>query len=174
MILLLTGPTGSGKTDTSWALVTASDALVFLDCDWFASRSRFSWEKLADVMSVYRALRSQIEFHDAEPRSDFVVTLTLEMAAIFQPEFLTGPENGSVHAFRLFARTDVIQDRVLSRDRIQKAREAIQAVHQLVEFDRLFPNDSTFVRIDTSDLTPSTVAKLLFARIAEDTSDLTG
>lgn len=38
MIIILTGPTGVGKTDTSWALLQQFEQLVFLDADWFASR----------------------------------------------------------------------------------------------------------------------------------------
>ena len=44
MIILLTGPTGVGKTDTSWAIVDQTDRMVFLDCDWFASYTPLSWQ----------------------------------------------------------------------------------------------------------------------------------
>jgi hypothetical protein len=104
MIVFLTGPTGSGKTDTAWGLVAALDGIVFLDCDWFASRSSFSWKQTADVESVYRAIRSQISFHLGEGRVRFVVTLTSEMAAIFQDNRAAFTQFGlPIHAFRLVA-----------------------------------------------------------------------
>ena len=67
LLIVLTGPTGSGKTDTAWALVAAEDNLVFLDCDWFAARSRFAWEDSDAVESVYRAIESHLEFHRSKP-----------------------------------------------------------------------------------------------------------
>jgi chloramphenicol 3-O-phosphotransferase len=54
MIILITGPTGAGKTDTSWALIERAAPMVFLDCDWFAARMPFSWQRPADVESVYQ------------------------------------------------------------------------------------------------------------------------
>lgn len=166
MLVILTGPTGSGKTDTSWELVGASTDLVFLDCDWFASRSQFSFEKLEDVESVYRAMSSQIGFHMNEGRKRFVLTLTLEMAAIFHPRFLAVNESEVVHGFRLFSRPDVIRARILGRDRHRKAEEASSAVHQLQEFERMFPDESTFARIDTSDLEATAVAGSILMRIS--------
>ena len=95
------------------------------------------------------------------------------MAAIFHPRFLAVNEREVVHAFRLVARADVIHARILNRDRHRKAEEASNAVHQLVEFERLFPDESTFSRIDTSDLTASAVARLILTRIGNSDSSMT-
>ena len=63
MIILLTGPTGVGKTDTSWALLQQLSRIVFLDCDWFASKVPFDWKKESDVDSIFQALSLRIDFH---------------------------------------------------------------------------------------------------------------
>jgi hypothetical protein len=166
MIIFLTGPTGSGKTDTSWALVSALDDIVFLDCDWFASRSPFSWKDSTAVVSVYRAMRSQIHFHLGEGRKQFVVTLTLEMAALFQTHYSSFADfDRPMHAFRFSSRPDVVKRRIISRDRIQKDEEAANAILQQVEFDRLFPDETIFLCIDTSDLASDEVAKLIVQRV---------
>jgi hypothetical protein len=165
-LLFLTGTTGSGKTDTAWALVSALEELVFLDCDWFASRSPFSWKRAEDTASVYRAIRSQIAFHLSEGRSHFVVTLTLEMAARF------GQEHGAfaalglpIHAFRLVASNDTIRTRIIGRDRIQKAEELENASRQRAEFDRLFADEAIFGRIETDRLDADAVARTIVERI---------
>jgi hypothetical protein len=166
MIVFLTGPTGCGKTDTGWGLVSTLDDMVFLDCDWFASRSRFSWKNVADVESVYRALRNQIQFHVGEGRKRFVVTLTLEMAVLFQIHGSTFADLGlPMFAFRLYARPDVIDTRVMDRGRTQRAQEAANAILQQAEFERLFPDDAVFQRIDASDVAADAVANLIVQRV---------
>lgn len=166
MIVFLTGPTGSGKTDASWALLSALDGIVFLDCDWFASRSQFSWKNSEDVKSVYLALRSQISFHLGYGRKKYVVTLTLEMAASFQSNRnYFANFDLQMYPFRLSAQPDVIKRRIINRDRVQKAEEVANAVFQHVEFARVFPDETIFSCIDTSDLTPTEVASLIVQRI---------
>jgi hypothetical protein len=166
VIVFLTGPTGSGKTDTAWALVSAPDDIVFLDCDWFASRSRFSWKNPVDVESVYRALCNQIQFHVDEGRRRFVVTLTLEMAVSFQIHGSDFAELGlPMFAFRLFTRREINDKRVMDRGRTQRAQEAANAILQQTEFERLFPDDTMFQRIDTSDVAADAVANLILQRI---------
>jgi hypothetical protein len=158
-IIFLTGTTGSGKTDTAWALVSRLDELVFLDCDWFASRSPFSWKRAADVESVYRGIRSQIAFHLGEGRSRFVVTLTLEMAALFQDNYAAFAAFGlPICAFRLVASNDTIKARIIGRDRIQKAEELDNALRQQAEFDRLYAAETIFNRIETDGLDAHAVA----------------
>jgi hypothetical protein len=83
MIIALTGPTGVGKTDTSWALVEQAPPMVFLDCDWFAARIPFSWKLESDVESVYQALSVMLDFHTSRAAARFVIPLTLEMAASY-------------------------------------------------------------------------------------------
>lgn len=161
MIVFLTGTTGAGKTDTSWALVSALDDLVFLDCDWFASRAPFSWKSAADVDSVYRAIRSQIAFHRGEGRTNFVVTLTLEMAAVFEDN--VGAFGLPVHAFRLVASNDTMRARIIGRDRMQKTEELENALQQQAAFERL--NAGMFTPIETDGLDAQEVAKVIFEKL---------
>src|SRR6187401_1055916 len=84
MIVLLTGPTGVGKTDASWALIELAAPMVFLDCDWFASRIPFSWKSAADVESVYEALSLMVGYHVGRGTTRFVIPLTVEMSLAFK------------------------------------------------------------------------------------------
>jgi hypothetical protein len=166
MIIFLTGTTGSGKTDTSWALVSALGELVFLDCDWFASRSPFSWKRAADVQSVYRGIGSQIAFHLGEGRSNFAVTLTLEMAALFQSNFDSfAAFELPIYAFRLVASNDTIKARIIGRDRIRKTEELENALGQQVEFDRLCAGETSFAPIETDGVSAHEVAAAIINRI---------
>lgn len=166
MIIFLTGTTGSGKTDTCWALVSELDELVFLDCDWFASRTPFSWKQIEDVESVYRAIASQIAFHISEGRRHFVVTLTLEMARVFQSNTETFIASGlPIHAFRLVASDKTFRDRILGRDRLQKEEELENALRQNAEFDCLCADERIFVPLETDGLGAGDVARTIVARI---------
>jgi tRNA A37 N6-isopentenylltransferase MiaA len=42
MIIFLTGPTGVGKTDTSWSLLSLRDGMVFISRSLMTSRNRLS------------------------------------------------------------------------------------------------------------------------------------
>jgi len=164
MIIFLTGTTGSGKTDTSWALVSALPELVFLDCDWFASRSPFSWKRADDVESVYRAIGSQIAFHLGEGRAHFVVTLTLEMAELFESHCDSFAAFGlPIHAFRLAASNDTLEARILVRDRIQKADELENALRQQTAF--ACAGETRFVPIGTDYISAREVAEAIVERL---------
>jgi hypothetical protein len=168
MLMILTGTTGSGKTDVSWALVSALPELVFLDCDWFASRSPFSWKRRADVESVYRGLRSQIAFHLEEGRRNFVVTL--EMAELFRDNrdsFAGLP----IFAFRLLASNDTLTARIMARDRIQKAEELENALRQQTEFEKLCAGETRFVPIHTDGISAEVAAHAIVAKIRSEIPD---
>jgi diadenosine tetraphosphate (Ap4A) HIT family hydrolase len=118
MIIALTGPTGVGKTDTSWALVEQAPPMVFLDCDWFAARIPFSWKLESDVESVYQALSVMLDFHTSRAAARFVIPLTLEMAASYARNGHYLERFGlPLFRFRLSCSADLLRERVLKRDR---------------------------------------------------------
>ena len=165
MIILLTGPTGVGKTDTSWAIVGQSERMVFLDCDWFASYTPFSWQRDADVEAVYEALSLMLGFHTRREAQRFVVPLTIEMAFSFAHHRHHLDRHGlPLFPFRLRCSDEVLLRRISERDRIdlQKQAElggAIQAQHV---FDQL---SSEFSLLDTSALDSDAVASIILASV---------
>ena len=166
LAIFLTGPTGSGKTDTSWALLRRIEGLVFLDCDWFASRAGFDWDRAADVDSVWRALHGQLAFHSADGRTRFVITLTLELAIGFGARRAAFAAPGRMlHAFRLTCPPATLSRRIDARDRDQKTTEAANAIMQTSRFAALFPDDRLFCAIDTGEIDADAVAGLI-ARLA--------
>jgi hypothetical protein len=170
MIIFLAGETGSGKTDTGWALIGALGA-VLLDCDWFASRSPFSWDRGADVESVYQAILNQVAFHLGQGRTDFVVTLTPEMAVAFESCRPGFEECGlPIQAFRLAAEPHIVQQRIRARDRDQKSVELANAARHRALLDELFGDNSVFAMIDNAGMDPRTTADAIIRRAKNENS----
>jgi len=168
MIILLTGPTGSGKTDTSWALLEIMHELVFLDCDWFALLKPFSWEKESDVEMVFQALSTMIDFHIQNGNKNFVITLTSEMALMYQKydHYFTS-KNIKTYPFRLHCDGQELSRRILQRDRIevQKQHELKNAVAQQEFFYKNFPDNTIFYLIDGTGKTEQQVAHQILLKI---------
>jgi thymidylate kinase len=161
MIILITGPTGSGKTDTCWELMKQFDSIVFLDCDWFANFKPFSWQNQSDVELVYAAIATMIVFHAQNNKSNFVVTLTLEMAQRYNQMRTYFEDFGMpIRGFRLTCAPDEAQRRIKLRDRMesQKNEELDNTRIQQQMFERLFLADAFFVKIDNTMLTEEETA----------------
>lgn len=165
MIIVLTGPSGVGKTDVSWALLEQFENMVFLDCDWFASRVPFSWKKEADVKSVFQAISLMIEFHLNRGDKNFVIPITLEMAMHYQKyEHFFTKWKSPVRAFRLRCSNQELIKRIHDRDRIdsQKEQELAGMIQAQKTFDTLFAEDFLFHMINTTKLTEQKVAQQLY------------
>ncbi len=161
MIILLTAPTGTGKTNVSWTLLPKFNEMTFLDCDWFVSRLPFSWDKPEDLATSFQALALMIEFHLSQGRQNFVITMTLQMAEHFdQYRHYFEKWNLPIHAFRLHCDESELTRRIQERDRIewQKQDELQGAPAAQRRYDELFPDNSVFQLIDTTHLTEEEVA----------------
>lgn len=161
MIILLTGPTGSGKTDTSWTLLENVKEMVFLDCDWFASLMPFSWEKESDVEMVYQALSLMIDFYIKKGHENFVITLTAEMALAHQKiDTHFASKNIDLYRFRLRCSEQELLRRISQRDRLetQKQEELKNSIKQQELFDKNFPDNTIFYCIDGTGKTEQQVA----------------
>lgn len=168
MIILLTGPTGAGKTDTSWALLQQFSQIVFLDCDWFASRIPFSWENETDVESVFHALSLMIDFHIKRNETNFVIPLTFQMAQLFNPyQYYFSKYHLPIYPFRLRCSEQELERRIQERDRVkwQKQQELDGMLQAQNDFDQFFPNNDLFQLIDTTHLSEREVAKHIVSTI---------
>ena len=168
IIVLLTGPTGTGKTSVSWALLTQFGEMIFLDCDWFASRLPFSWENDTDLKSVFQALSWMIEFHLHHGRKNFVLSMTIQMAEHFTKyHHYFARWQLLMYAFRLRCEETELRRRIHERDRthLQKQQE-IQGIHTAqIQFDTLFPDNTIFQLIDTTNLLENEVAEKIVTHI---------
>ena len=168
MIIILTGPTGSGKTDTSWELLKIFNNMVFLDCDWFAAMQPFSWDKKSDVAMVYQAIAQMIEFYLKTGKTRFVVTMTSQMAVHFS-EFaaVLNPNKIPVRAFRLRCNDQQLLARIDLRNRANKKQEEIIAIRQQKLFDTSFSFNIPFMMVDVSNLNQQEVVRKIRTMINE-------
>jgi broad-specificity NMP kinase len=168
MLIILTGPTGSGKTDTSWELLKIFNNMVFLDCDWFAAMQPFSWNKKSDVAMVYQALAQMIEFYQKTGKTRFVVTMTSQMAVVFN-EFLPmlNPSKMPVRAFRLRCSDAQLQGRIDVRNRVNKKQEELNAALQQKLFDTTFNTNIPFMMVDVTSLNEQEVVRKIRTMINE-------
>jgi adenylate kinase family enzyme len=171
MIIILTGPTGVGKTDTSWALLQQFDQLIFLDADWFASRTPFSWEKEEDIESVFQTLSLMIGYHLNKANKNFIIPIPLPMAKLFQKYKGTLSKWGlPICAIRLSCSEQELERRIKERDRTSwKKQEELRVMleHQNT-FDSLFPDGELFNLVDSTFLSEHEVA-IKISEIAKET-----
>jgi len=126
MIIILTGSTGSGKTDTSWELLKKINNIVFLDCDWFASKVPFCWSNEIDVDKIFESISKMITFNVESDYKNFVVTFTPQMAELYE-KYLDhfSKFNMPIYLFRLKCNLQELEKRILKRDRIESQKQQI-------------------------------------------------
>ncbi|MCX5923931.1 MAG: AAA family ATPase [Candidatus Dependentiae bacterium] len=168
MIIILTGPTGSGKTDASLEFLKIFNNMVFLDCDWFAAMQPFSWDKKSDVIMVYQAMAQMIAFYLKTGKTRFVVTMTSQMALLFSElSTILNPNNLPVRAFRLRCTDDQLLARIDLRNRVSKKQEEIIATRQQKLFDTAFSTNIPFMKVDVSNLNQQEVVRKIRTMINE-------
>lgn len=162
MIIILTGPTGSGKTNASWEFLKIFNNMAFLDCDWFTAIQPFCWNKKSDVAMVYKAIATMIEFHQKTGKTRFVITMTLEMAELYSEfQSILNPNNLPIRAFRLRCNDAQLITRINLRNHANKKQEETTALKQQKRFDTACNTNIPFMLVDASNLdTQETVRKI--------------
>jgi hypothetical protein len=163
MIICVAGPTGVGKTDSSWALIEVGSPMVLLDCDWFAARVPFSWKSGSDVESVYQAISVLLGYHIQRGVTRFVIPLTVEMALTFKTNQRYFAQLGqAISLLQLRCEEEVLRQRILQRDRLptQIAAELDSIRVQQVQMAAL---SAEFQVIDTTHLDERATATKIWA-----------
>jgi hypothetical protein len=83
MIIIITGPTASGKTSTCWSLMSHFERLVFLESDFLGFRKPFDWRDPGDLSVLYEQLVYNLSFQYDRGERHFVLTITPDMAVLF-------------------------------------------------------------------------------------------
>lgn len=152
MIIFLTGTTGSGKTDTAWALLSLHSELVFLESDFLGYRKPFDWRDKSDLTTMYEQLLMNVEFHYERGAKNFVITLTPHMAVFF-PKMRSRFQRftSAIYPFRLVCEDSEVERRIRERGRgdIQTNRELGFYAEGKQLLDDAYPDDGVFTRIES-------------------------
>lgn len=168
MIIILTGPIASGKTTTAWGLLKVFNNMVFLDCDWFAAMQPFSWDKKADVAMIYEILVRMIDFHEAQGKKRFVITLNNYMAAAYKENVhLFAVKKMPIYAFCLKCEDEFLIKRIDLRNNSNKKQEEINSIKQQRFFDVSFPLAQPFMPVGVGNANESELVRKIRTMINE-------
>jgi hypothetical protein len=168
MIILLTGPTASGKTETGWVLFARKPKCVFLESDALTSVRPFDPGDERDVLGVWDQLLLNIDFHQSRGNSDFIITITPQMASVY-PQVKPRIDRSGIdcHAFRLDCSEVEGLRRIAERGRgeDQEALERHWVPRDRQILSAKFPDDSVFIFIDTTQKDENLVATFIMYKI---------
>ncbi len=78
MIVIINGPLGVGKTETSWQLIEHFDKAIMLDADYIVAAHPFEIYNAARVDYLYETLAHNVAWHVAHGYHNFVVNYVFE------------------------------------------------------------------------------------------------
>ena len=160
MIIILTGPTGSGKTDRALDLLKIFNNIVFLDSDWFASMQPFSWENKQDVAMVYELLSQMIDYHMSRGKKRFIITMRSQMAAVYsQYQSLLIAKKLPIYNFRLRCSDQELLKRINARGGTSIKHEEQNALRAQKFFDTAFAQNNLFLLVDLENLSESEMVR---------------
>lgn len=168
MIIVLTGPIGSGKTDTALGLLKVFNNMVILDCEWFATMQPFSWDKKSDIVIVYQAFAQMINFYEKTGKTRFLLILNYQMALAFQEyQSMLNFKQMPVRAFRLHCADEQLLQRIQLRNQISKKQEELNALKQQKIFDAKFVLKVPFLLADITNLQEQEIVRKIRTMINE-------
>ncbi len=168
MIIIVNGPLGIGKTQTSWALTRRFSRAVMLDADYVAEFHPFDYYNDEHLAYAHATLRVLTAHHLSHGFQDFVINWIFETP--FQLDRLKqlladlGPP---IHAFRLVCAPDEIERRVRRRNlpdldfELRRSRELVDIL------DRAALTGDLGTPIDTTSLTAEQTADMILSKILE-------
>jgi hypothetical protein len=166
MIIILNGPLGIGKTQTSWALVRRFPRAVMLDADYAAEFHPFDYYNDEHLAYAHATLRVLAGHHASHGFQDFVINWVFETP--FQLDRLRGllADLGlPIYAFRLVCAPDEIERRVRRRNlpdldyELRRSRELIDIL------DRAALTGDLGTPLDTTSLTVEQTAEAILRQI---------
>jgi hypothetical protein len=168
MIIIINGPLGIGKTQTSWALVRRFPRAVMLDADYVAEFHPFDYYNDEHLAYAHATLRVLVAHHLSHGFLDFVINWIFESPfQLARLGGLLGDLGLPIHAFRLICAPEEIERRVRRRNlpdleyELRRSRELIQILD-----DAALTGDIG-TPLDTTSLTPEQAADAILRQIQE-------
>ena len=168
MIIIVNGPLGIGKTQTSWALTRCFSRAVMLDADYVAEFHPFDYYNDEHLAYAHATLRVLTAHHLSHGFQDFVINwifeTPLQLERLKQLLADLGPP---IHVFRLVCAPDEIERRVRRRNlpdldfELRRSRELVDIL------DRAALTGDLGTPIDTTSLTAEQTADMILRQILE-------
>ncbi len=173
MIVIINGPLGVGKTETSWKLIEHFDRAIMLDGDYVVAARPSEIYSEARIDYLYRTIAHNVAWHVAHGYHNFVVNYVFEKPeSLAKLRHLLSAYDDVTYAFRLTCAPDEIERRIRTRStdpdglrwESNRFRELIAI--QTANAQR---GDLGFV-IDTTNLSVEEVADAIWRNITEEVS----
>ena len=171
MIVIINGPLGVGKTETSWKLIEYFDKAIMLDGDYIVAARPFEIYSDARIDYLYQTIAHNVEWHVAHGYHNFVVNYVFE-----RPESLAklrqslSAYDDVTYAFRLTCATDEFERRIHTRstdpDRLRWESNRFGEL-TAIQNENAQRGDLGFV-IDTTHLSINEVAEVIWRNITEE------
>ena len=168
MIIIINGPLGIGKTQTSWALVRRFSRAVMLDADYVAEFHPFDYYNDAHLAYAHATLRVLTAHHISHGFQHFVINWIFETPfQLEQLKRLLADLGPPIYAFRLVCAPEEIERRVRRRNlpdldyELQRSRELIDIL------DRAALTGDLGTPLDTTSLTAEQTADAILRQIRE-------
>jgi len=116
MIVIINGPLGIGKTQTSWELLGLFEKAVMLDGDYLGAVQPFTIADPERVDYLYQTLRQTIAWHRQHGYPHFVINYVFEEAASAASlRGMLAELDSEIYTFRLVCAQPEIERRILGR-----------------------------------------------------------
>jgi broad-specificity NMP kinase len=164
MIILISGPSGVGKTDVCYSLLVRNEPSVYLDSDWLSAKSPIDPIAEAAIAELYELLRLNVAYHLQKGVDLFFLAVHIK-AALHLPEHLhqLAGLNHPVRAVMLTANASTLRQRIEGRDRVEwkKEEEKSMVEEELGRVEVALDRYRFNLVIDTTDKDPGEVGEAI-------------
>jgi broad-specificity NMP kinase len=164
MIILINGPLGVGKTETSWGLLRRFDRAVMLDGDYVASFHPRDYSNPEHMEYAFETFRVLAEHHHGHGIDNIVINWVFESAEALGRLCLALNGIGlPINTFHLRCDSDVIAERIRRRN-LPDVEQELRRSRELVDImEKAALGGDLGMEIDTTRLNvEQTVERIWF------------
>ena len=170
MIIIINGPLGIGKTETSWELLYLFDKAAMLDGDYLGAVQPFEIYNEQRIANLYEALRLAAGLHYAHGYQNLVINYVFET-----PESLADLHrrlaelDEEIYVFRLTCSEEEIARRVRQRSNDPEGLAwELQRFRELTEIQNANAQRGDLGEVvDTTELSARETARAIWAKVHE-------
>jgi GrpB-like predicted nucleotidyltransferase (UPF0157 family) len=171
MIVIINGPLGVGKTETSWKLIEQFDKAIMLDGDYVVAAHPFEIYNDARIDYLYQTIAHNVAWHVAHGYHNFVVNYVFEKPeSLAKLRHLLSAYDDVTYAFRLTCAPEEIERRIRARstdpDGLRWESNRFREL-MAIQAENAQRGDLGFV-IDTTQLSIDEVADAIWRNITEE------